>query len=74
MVWFFLKITAASMIAAGLCYKLTLVLYSRIGWESTLRALVVLLIVSTVGFVITGTIAKLFRVHELDTYLAKLSR
>jgi hypothetical protein len=31
-----------------------------------------LVIVSSVGFVITGLLAKLFRVRELDIYLAKL--
>jgi len=72
MVWFFLKITAASVIAAEVCFKLTQVLQARIGWHTTLRALAVLVIVSTVGFAITGVLAKLFRVRELDTYLAKL--
>ena len=49
MVWFFLKITAASVLCAGVCYKLTLALQTRIGWLSTLRALAVLVIVSSVG-------------------------
>ena len=72
MAWFFLKITTASLIAAGFCFKLTQVLQARIGWQTTLRALAVLVIVSTVGFAITGVLAKLFRVRELDSYLAKL--
>ena len=72
MVWFFLKITAASFIAAGVCYKLTQALQSRIGWQTTLHALAVLVIVSSVGFVVTGALAMLFRVRELDPYLAKL--
>jgi putative peptidoglycan lipid II flippase len=70
-VWFFLKVTSASVIAAGLCYKLAEALHARIGWQTTLRALVVLVIVSSVGFVVTGVLAKLFRVRELDSYLAK---
>ena len=72
MVWFFLKITAASAIAAGVCFKLTQVLHARIGWQTTLHALAVLVIVSSVGLVITGVLAKLFRVRELDSYLVKL--
>jgi putative peptidoglycan lipid II flippase len=72
MVWFFLKVTAASTIAAGVCFKLTQMLHVRIGWQTTLRALAVLVIVSSVGFVITGLLIKLFRVRELDSYLAKL--
>lgn len=72
LVKFFLKITAASAIAAGVCYKLTPPLQSHIGWQTPLRALVVLGIMSLVGFVVTAGLAKLFRVRELDTYLAKL--
>jgi peptidoglycan biosynthesis protein MviN/MurJ (putative lipid II flippase) len=72
MVWFFLKVTAASVIAAGVCFELAQVLDARIGWQTPLRALAVLVIVSSVGFVVTGVLAKLFRVHELDSYLAKL--
>ena len=74
MVWFFLKITAASAIAAGVCFKLTQVLHARIGWQTTLHALAVLVITSSVGLVMTGALAKLFRVRELDSYLAKLHR
>jgi len=70
--WFFVKVTAASAIAAGLCYRLTQTLHFRIGWEAPVRALIVLAIVSSVGFVVTGLLAKLFRVNEIDAYLAKL--
>jgi putative peptidoglycan lipid II flippase len=72
LVWFFLKITAASVIAAGVCYELTPPLQSYIGWQTPLRALVVLGIMSLMGFVVTAALAKLFRVRELDPYLAKL--
>jgi putative peptidoglycan lipid II flippase len=72
LIWFFLKVTAASVIAAALCFKLTQQLQSHLGWQTTLRAFAVLVIVSLVGFVITGALAKLFRVRELDAYLAKL--
>ncbi|MDR3675686.1 MAG: murein biosynthesis integral membrane protein MurJ [Acidobacteriota bacterium] len=72
MVWFFLKITTASAIAAGVCFKLTQALQTRIGWHTTLHALVVLVIVSSVGFVMIAVLAKLFRVREMDSYLAKL--
>ena len=72
MVWFFLKITAASALAGGVCFKLANALQGPIGWNTPLHALLVLVIVSSVGFVTTGLIAKLFRVRELDIYLAKL--
>jgi putative peptidoglycan lipid II flippase len=71
-IWFFLKVAAASVIAAALCFKLTQQLQSYLGWQTTLRAFLVLVIVSLVGFLITGALAKLFRVRELDAYLAKL--
>jgi putative peptidoglycan lipid II flippase len=74
MAWFFLKITAASVMAAGVCFELAQVLHARIGWQTPLRALAVLVIVSSVGFIVTGMIAKLLRVRELDSYLAKLHR
>ena len=72
LVWFFLKVTTASVLAAGVCFKLAHALQAPIGWHSPLHALLVLVIVSSVGFVVTGLLAKLFRVRELDGYLAKL--
>ena len=72
MVWFFLKITSASMVAALVCARLTAALQARIGWQSTLHALLVLVIVSSVGFVLITALAKALRVRELDPYLARL--
>jgi uncharacterized protein (DUF934 family) len=46
-------------LAAGVCFKLTQVLQSRLGWQTTLRALGVLVMVSAVGFVLTGVLAQL---------------
>jgi peptidoglycan biosynthesis protein MviN/MurJ (putative lipid II flippase) len=71
LVWFFLKVTMASVIAAAVCFRLARILHALIGWQSTLHALTVLVILSSVGFLITGLLAKLFRVRELDSYLAK---
>ncbi len=73
MVWFFVKITAASAIAAGLCFKLVTVLHSRIGWQTSVHALVVLVLASAAGFAVTGILAKLFRVQEVDALVARLS-
>jgi peptidoglycan biosynthesis protein MviN/MurJ (putative lipid II flippase) len=72
MVWFFLKVAAASTIAGGVCFKLTHFLQAWIGWQTTLHALAVLAIVSLVGFFIIAALAMLFRIRELDSYLAKL--
>jgi hypothetical protein len=62
------------VIAAGVCFKLTQALQMRIGWQTPLRALGVLAMVSSVGFAITGVLAKILRVREIDTYLAELRR
>jgi len=72
LVGFFFKVVLASAIAAGVCFKLTQWLQTRIGWQTTLHALVVLVIVSSVGFSLTAVLAKLLRVRELDAYLKKL--
>jgi putative peptidoglycan lipid II flippase len=72
MVWFFLRVTAASVVAGGICFELTQLLRSPIGWHTTVRALAVLTIVSSMGFALTAILAKLFGVRELDPYLAKL--
>jgi putative peptidoglycan lipid II flippase len=70
-VLFFFKITVAAAIAALICFKLTEELQVRIGWHTTLRALAVLVIVSLLGFALTALLAKLFRVREVDSYLAR---
>ena len=72
MVWFFLKITAASVTAAGVCYRVIQSLHSRVGWHTTLGALAVLVVATTVGIAVTILLAKLFRVRELDSYLARV--
>jgi putative peptidoglycan lipid II flippase len=72
MVWFFLKVTAASALAAAGCFKLAQLLQVCIGWHTTLHALAVLVIVSTAGFAAIAAMLKLFRVRELDAYLARL--
>lgn len=74
LIWFFLKVTTASALAAALCFKLTQVLHARIGWQTTARAFLLLVIVSSVGFVVTASLAKLFRVRELDLYFDKMRR
>jgi putative peptidoglycan lipid II flippase len=73
MIRFFLKVTAASVIAAVVCFKLAQLLHTRFGWQTTFHALAVLAVVSSVGLIITAVLAKLFRVRELDSYLARLS-
>ena len=66
------KIGIASAVAALACYRLTEWLGLRIGWESTLHALLVLVIASSVGLALTVVFARILRVRELDAYFKKL--
>lgn len=72
LVVFFLKLVAASGLAGLACLHLTRYLGMRIGWQTTHQAFLVLVIVSTVGIVLTAFFARLLRVRELDAYLRKL--
>ena len=73
LVWFFLKITAASAVAGFACFHLTRWLGVQIGWQTTARAFVVLVIVSTAGFLLTAILAKLLRVREIDDCVKKVA-
>ena len=72
LVVFFLKVCAASALAGYACARLASWLQVRIGWQSTLRAFLVLCIVSLVGIALTAALAKLFRVREIDYYVERL--
>lgn len=72
LVVFFMKVGLASAIAALACWKLTQWLETQVGWQTTLHAFLVLVVASTVGFIIVGILAKMFGVRELDAYLEKL--
>jgi putative peptidoglycan lipid II flippase len=74
LVVFFFKIAAASVLAGAVCFRLVGWLGVRIGWQTTLQAFLVLVVGSLVGLVVTGILAKLLRVHELDEYLAMRTR
>jgi putative peptidoglycan lipid II flippase len=72
MVLFFLKVCFVSMLAGFACFQLTKFLETVIGWQRFMGALLVLTAVTCVGVVLTGVLAKLFRIRELDSYLKKL--
>jgi len=71
---FFLKIGAVSALTGVACFELTNWLGSRLGWQTTHQALLVLVIVSSVGLVLLLLLAKLLRLTEFEDYLKKLAK
>lgn len=71
LVVFFLKVGAASALAAFAAYRLLGWLETRVPWRTTHGAFEVLVVASAVGFLLTALLAKLLRVRELDSYLRK---
>jgi putative peptidoglycan lipid II flippase len=66
---FFLKVGGTSVLSALTCYELTRWLGARVGWQTTPRAFLVLVMVSACGLVLIGILAKLLRIREVDTLL-----
>jgi putative peptidoglycan lipid II flippase len=69
---FLLKICVASALAGVACFKLSNWLGSRLGWQTTLQALLVLAIVSSVGLVLIAALARLLRLREFEDYWQRL--
>ncbi len=72
LVWFFLKVSAASALAATVCTALAGWLKPHITWETTHGAFLLLAVVGFVGCVLTVALSKVLGVRELDPYLRKL--
>lgn len=70
---FFLKIGMASTLAGLAAFALTQWLGSLIGWQTTLHAFLVLVLVSVAGVTLTVVFAKLLRVEEVDRYWKRLA-
>jgi putative peptidoglycan lipid II flippase len=66
------KVATASALAALACFKLVTWLETRIAWRTTHGALVVLVVATLAGALLTALLAKLLRVRELDGYLKRL--
>jgi putative peptidoglycan lipid II flippase len=69
---FFLKISLASGIAGLVCYRLTLWFQNRVNWQARPTALMMLILVTGVGVVVTVALAKLLGISELDGYFRRL--
>lgn len=68
---FFLKVAAASCIAAYACHRLTRALENFIPWQHIPGALLLLTLVTTTGIVLLIALLKLFRVPEATQYLRR---
>ena len=70
---FLFKICVASALAGVACFKLASWLGSHFGWQTTHQALLVLVIVSSVGLALIAVLAKLLRLKEFEGYLKRLA-
>jgi putative peptidoglycan lipid II flippase len=70
---FLLKIGVVSALAGLACFKLNNWLGSLLGWQTTHQALLVLVIVSSVGLALMALLAKLLRLKEFEDYLRRLA-
>jgi len=72
LVLFFFKVTLASTLAGAAAGKVVGLLEMRIRWQTTHGALLVLVVASSVGLLLTAALAKILRVRELDAYVKRL--
>jgi putative peptidoglycan lipid II flippase len=70
---FLLKICVASALAGVACFKLNNWLGSYFGWQSTHQALLVLVVVTSVGLALMALLAKLLGVKEFEDYFKRLA-
>jgi len=68
---FLAKMGAASALGALACHEAARLLEAHIAWQSAHGALLVLMVASAVGLVLTGLGAKVLGVRELSTYLRR---
>jgi putative peptidoglycan lipid II flippase len=68
---FFVKVTAASLVAGYACYRMVGWLGTRMRWQAPLGALALLAIASTIGIIVLGVSLKVLRVPELESYLQR---
>ena len=66
------KVGAVSTLAGLACFKLCGWLGSILGWQTTLQALLVLVITTSVGLALLALFARLIGVKEFDDYLKRV--
>ncbi|HUU12876.1 MAG TPA: murein biosynthesis integral membrane protein MurJ [Terriglobia bacterium] len=72
LVGFFAKVSVASAAGALVAFGLVTWLGIRIGWHTTWRAFLILVVASVVGLVLTVMFVKVFRVREVESYLERI--
>ena len=72
LVTFFVKVTAASIVAGGVVYEFARWLAQRMAWQRALGSLEVLVVATIAGMLIIFVLLKLLRVRELDSYVARV--
>src|SRR5581483_11358681 len=70
---FFLKISFASAVAGLVCFRLTTWFQARVAWHNRPGALMILILVTAVGVLVTIAMAKILGISELNMYLRKLA-
>jgi putative peptidoglycan lipid II flippase len=72
LLWFLVKVSAASALAAAVCSALAGWLRPHIAWQTTHGAFLVLMVAGSAGGVLALALSKALGVRELDPYLGKL--
>jgi len=70
---FFLKIALASAVAGIVSFRLTLWFQARVAWHNRLDALMILVLVTAVGVLVTVAMAKILGISELNGYFRKIA-
>ncbi len=70
---FFLKITLASAVAGIVSFRLTTWFEARVPWHNRSGSLMILVLVTAVGGLVTIGMAKILGISELNVYLRKLA-
>jgi len=71
---FFLKVSAASVVAGWICYRLRLVLEPHFAWQRFTGAFLLLALLTSVGILLLLLLGRLLKIREMDEQVARLWR
>ena len=69
---FFMKVCAASVVAAWVCHRLALLLEPHIAWHRFSGAFVLLTLVSSAGVLLLVLLGKILRIREIERQITRL--